>query len=126
MRFSISAVLKYAGGFDRRANARWHRYPDKMLLLARSPPDTVCQIRQGVAREMLECAETDMNVQKLKSAFPADLMLCASHGTYGVKLWTLLRGIRRLLLGDTRDREIKKQHGQVARGEGAGHLFSVA
>ena len=109
---AFAQVLHNASCFHRRIIDPLNMYPQKLLLLAKSPDTEDCAERRRVARELLdtEPKALEINARKVKALFPVDLLAAASQGLLVGPLRVCIRGVARVWQADTRESErINKQ-----------------
>ena len=107
LRLVRAEILCNASAFDRRVTEPLMRFPHRLLLLAKSADTTSCQLRQLVAREIVEtpAQQLETNARKVKTTFASDLAIAMSEGLLVGRLRTSLRSVAVAWRADTRECE---------------------
>lgn len=79
------------------------RFPYRLLLLAKSPDQEACAVRQQVAREILETAahRLEVSTRKVKTTFEEELKTAEVDGILTGRLRVSIRGIARTWEADS-------------------------
>ena len=105
--YCAQAILRQASAFDWRILAKLQRRPLVLLRMAKEKPSTCSEGRRRIATELMAADEgtLDPTSLKVKRLFSEDLSMAVSDGTLGLKLYTILRGARRVFKQDVQENE---------------------
>ena len=85
-------LFNCAAEFDMRTKKTTQMYPEKMLLMAKAPADKVCEIRWGIADEILsyDLARLEINTLKIRLLYEAELKEAMATGKLPFDLFILI------------------------------------